>query len=41
VIGQALQGFARVCKSRIPMRLSILSIALCCAVFRSRWVVSA
>jgi hypothetical protein len=37
VIHQVLQGFAGVCKSRIPKRLSLLWIAACCTVLRSRW----
>jgi hypothetical protein len=37
VIGQALQGFARGCKCRIPRRLSLLRVAPCCTVRRSRW----
>ena len=37
VIGHALQAFAEVCKSRISRRLSLLRVALCCTVLRSRW----
>src|SRR5829696_4721697 len=37
VIHQALQGFAQVCKSRISRRLSLLRVAPCCTVLRSRW----
>src|SRR5215213_10402264 len=37
VITQALQGFARACKSRIYRRLSVLRIAASCTVLRSRW----
>jgi hypothetical protein len=37
VITQALQGFAQVCKSRIPKRLSFLCLALRCTILRSRW----
>jgi hypothetical protein len=37
VITQALQGCAGVCKSRIPRRLSLLRVAGCCTVLRSRW----
>jgi hypothetical protein len=37
VITQALQGFAQACKSRISKRLSLLRVALCCTVLRSRW----
>ena len=37
VIIQALQGFAEACKSRISKRLSLLLIAACCTVLRSRW----
>src|SRR5215203_5549006 len=37
VIGQALQGFAGGCKSRIFGRLSLLRLAACCTVLRSRW----
>jgi hypothetical protein len=37
VIHQALQGLARGCKSRISKPVSILWIALCCPVLRSRW----
>jgi hypothetical protein len=36
VIGQALQGFARGCKSRISKRLSLLQVAACCTVLRPR-----
>jgi hypothetical protein len=37
VIGQWLQGVAGVCKYRISKPLSLLCIALCCTVLRSRW----
>jgi hypothetical protein len=37
VIGHVLQGFALVCKSPIPKRLSLLGVAECCTVLRSRW----
>jgi hypothetical protein len=37
VIGHVLQGFARDCKSRISRRLSLLRLAECCTVLRSRW----
>jgi hypothetical protein len=37
VITQALQGVAEVCKSRISRQLSLLRVALCCTVLRSRW----
>jgi hypothetical protein len=37
VIHQALQGFARGCKSCILKRLSSLRVAACCTVLRSRW----
>ncbi len=37
VIHQALQGFAQECKSRISRRLSLLRVAQCCTVLRSRW----
>jgi hypothetical protein len=37
VITQALQGVARVCKSRIDKPISFLSFARCCTVLRSRW----
>src|SRR3712207_1532560 len=36
VIGQALQRFARVCKSRISKRFPLLCLALCCTVLRSQ-----
>jgi hypothetical protein len=32
-----LQGIARACKTRIPRRLSLLWVAACCTVLRSRW----
>src|SRR5215204_1872956 len=32
-----LQGFARFCTSRISKRFSLLRVALCCTVLRSRW----
>src|SRR5215208_2748596 len=37
VITQALRGCAEACKSRISRRLSVLRIAECCTVLRSRW----
>src|SRR5215203_1035439 len=37
VIGQALQRFALVCKSRIFRQLSLLWLATRCTVLRSRW----
>ena len=37
VIIQALQGLAAVCKSRISKRFSLLRLAQCCTVLRSRW----
>jgi hypothetical protein len=37
VIGQALQGFAGDCKSRIFRGVSFLRLAECCTVLRSRW----
>jgi len=37
VITQALQGFARGCKTRISRRLSLLRFAVYCTVLRSRW----
>jgi hypothetical protein len=37
VIGHALQGFAQACKSRISKPLSLLWLAQCCTVLRSRW----
>src|SRR5215212_2025469 len=37
VIHQALQGCAQACKCRIPKPLSILWVAACCTVLRSRW----
>ncbi len=37
VIHQALQGVARACKCRIFRRLSLLWVAECCTVLRSRW----
>src|SRR5918993_3111985 len=37
VIHQALQGYARGCKCRIFRRLSLLRVAACCTVLRSRW----
>src|SRR5215216_3922285 len=37
VIIQALQGLADDCKSRISKPLSLLCLALCCTVLRSRW----
>jgi hypothetical protein len=37
VIIHALQGIAQVCKSRISKRFSLLGLAQCCTVLRSRW----
>jgi hypothetical protein len=37
VIHQALQWYARACKSRISRRLYLLRDAECCIVLRSRW----
>jgi hypothetical protein len=37
VITQALQGCAGDCKCRISKRLSLLRVAACCTVLRSRW----
>jgi hypothetical protein len=37
VIGQALQGVAQACQSRISKPLSFLRLALCSTVLRSRW----
>src|SRR5215213_7251955 len=37
VITQALQGFARGCKSRIFRGVSFPCLAACCTVLRSRW----
>jgi hypothetical protein len=37
VISQALQGVAQACKCRIYRRLSLLWVAVCCTVLRSRW----
>ena len=37
VIGQALQGVAEACKSRILKPISFLRLAQCCTVLRSRW----
>jgi hypothetical protein len=37
VIGQALQGIAQGCKSRITRLVSFLCCAECCTVLRSRW----
>jgi hypothetical protein len=37
VVTQALQGFAEACKLRISKRFSLLCLALCCTVLRSRW----
>jgi hypothetical protein len=37
VIGQALQGFAEGCKTRIAKWFSFLWLAQCCTVLRSRW----
>jgi hypothetical protein len=37
VIIHRLQAFAGACKSRISKRLSLLRVAACCTVLRSRW----
>src|SRR5919112_1323155 len=37
VIGHVLQGLAQGCNSRISRRLSLLWVAACCTVLRSRW----
>ena len=37
VIIRALQVFARACNSRISRRFSLLQLAPCCTVLRSRW----
>jgi hypothetical protein len=37
VCGQALQGVAEACKSRIPKGVSFPCLAACCTVLRSRW----
>jgi integrase len=37
VITQALQGFAHACKSCISKGISLLGVAECCTVLRSRW----
>src|ERR687898_511000 len=37
VITHALQGVAGGCKSRLSKRLSLLRLAACCTVLRSRW----
>jgi hypothetical protein len=37
VITQALQGCAVDCKCRIPRPDSLLRVAACCTVLRSRW----
>jgi hypothetical protein len=37
VIIHALQGLARVCRSRISKPFSFLCLAACCTVLRSRW----
>src|SRR5215212_5978248 len=37
VITQVLQGLARACKFLISRRLSLLCLAACCTVLRSRW----
>jgi hypothetical protein len=37
VIHQALHGCAEACKHRISKRLSLLRVAACCTVLRSRW----
>ena len=37
VIINTLRGLAEVCNYRIPKRLSLLWVAACCTVLRSRW----
>src|SRR5215217_2970282 len=37
VIGHVLQGLAEACNYRISRRLSLLRVAACCTVLRSRW----
>ena len=37
VIGHVLQGVAQACKCRISKLLSLLWVAACCTVLRSRW----
>src|SRR5215203_3704274 len=37
VIHHVLQGLARACKSRMFRLLSLLRVAACCTVLRSRW----
>ena|SRR5215207_3745139 len=37
VIIHVLQGFALVCESRTSKRFSLVRLALCCTVLRSRW----
>jgi hypothetical protein len=37
VIHQALQGVAQPCNSPISRRFSLLWVAACCTVLRSRW----
>ena len=37
VIYQELQGYVRVCKSRILRRFSLLRVAARCTALRSRW----
>ena len=37
VIHRALQGFAQACKCPISKPLSLLRLAACCTVLRSRW----
>jgi hypothetical protein len=37
VCGHALQGCARDCKCRISKGISLLCLAACCTVLRSRW----
>jgi hypothetical protein len=37
VITQGLQGLAGGCKFRISKRLSLLRVAACCTLLRSRW----
>ena len=37
VIGQVLRGVVPACKSRIPKGISLLRLAQCCTVLRSRW----
>ena len=37
VCGHVLQGVAQECKSRISKPVTILRVAACCTVLRSRW----